>query len=474
VFTKAHQRQIKCRLAQEEGPSFTLGGRRLALVYPATYRAAMSSLGFQQVLRLLRGAGISAERCFVPDNKFAGESPRTYETSTPLSAFPLIAVSMSYELELAPLIRLLDDAKIPLLHEERGAQDPTLLLGGPLTFANPLPAAPFVDAMLIGEADDTIVPAAASFFESKDRSTWLDSFHQLPGAYVPERDGSTLPPIGRASTRNLPAQSMIIAQDTAFPQMFLVEGERGCHRQCSFCVMRRSGPGMRVFDAELILSLIPPTATKVGLVGAGISDHPQIVELLEQLVGRDKKIGISSLRADRLAHKPAIASLLRQSGTRTLTVALDAASQRLRQTINKGIDEEHLLECAKQARHHRFEQLKVYLMVGLPGETRDDLDEFTSLAVRLSKLCRTTVAIAPFVAKHNTPLANEPFAGISELDARLSHLKRAIKGRVRFVATSTRWAWLEHQIAQGCPETGLAIRDACRQGGKFRHYQKAL
>ena len=231
---------------------------------------------------------------------------------------------------------------------------------------------------------------------------------------------------------------------------------------------------MEVFDAHTVTSLVPDEATKVGLVGAGISDHPQIVPLLEQLLSKGKSIGISSLRADRLAQKPAIAALLRQSGSKTLTVALDAASQGLRQSMQKGIDEEHLIECANQARHHGFEQLKVYLMVGLPGETRGDLDEFASLALRLSKLCRTTVAIAPFVSKHNTPLANQPFAGIGEIDARLSHLKRAVKGRVRFVSTSARWAWLEYQLAQGGPQAGLALGEAFRKGGKFRDYKKAL
>src|SRR5690606_32356771 len=130
----------------------------------------------------------------------------------------------------------------------------------------------------------------------------------------------------------------------------LLEGERGCHRQCTFCVMRRQpGAGMRLVTSDRVLSLIPEHARKVGLVGAAISDHPQIVELLEVLVEQGRQVSVSSLRADRIRGKPKISELLRRSGARTLTVASDGASERLRRTLIKGARERDLLACAGRA-----------------------------------------------------------------------------------------------------------------------------
>ena len=415
-----------------------VGGQRIALAYPSPYRAGMSSLGYQWILRRLRESGINAERCFLPDDVTAarrrGERPLTYATRSPLSQFPLIAISLAYELELAGMLELLELAGIPALREDRGPHDPIILLGGPLTMSNPLPAAPFVDAMLLGEADETAPEALRIFFDCYDRSTWLDQIEHLPGAFIPERHGTALPPIAKASDATLPARSLIITPDTELSNMFLIEGERGCHRQCSFCVMRRStNGGMRLVQPEDILKYIPDYAPKVGLVGAAISDHPKLVELLDTLVRNGKGVGISSLRADRVSRRPDIARLLRESGARTLTVASDAASQRLRREIAKGTVERHLIECAKHAKTHRFQVLKVYMMLGVPDEQEEDLDELIAFTRELGKITKTALGIAAFVAKKNTPLDGEPFAGIKTVERRIKRLQRELKGQAEIV-----------------------------------------
>jgi len=467
------------RLRAEVGDQFRPGFRRAAMVYPSPYRAGMSSLGYQWILSRLQERGIAAERVFLPDDTSAyrtrRQSPVSYETRTELRRFPILLVSLAYELELAGLIELLDLAGIPVLREERGPYDPVIVLGGPITFSNPLPCAPFVDAMLLGEADETTGPVVDAFFDSDTRDAFLDAVEAQPGGYVPERHGVRLPAVAKATDALLPARSHILAPEAELSNMFLLEGERGCHRSCTFCVMRRStNGGMRLVTPERILSFVPEHAKKVGLVGAAISDHPKLVGLLDTLVRDGKQVSLSSLRADRVSLKPDIARLLRKSGAKTLTVASDAASQRLRRTISKGTVEKHLIRCAQLAGEHQFRVLKVYMMLGLPGEEDHDLDELIAFSRELAGYSRIALGVAPFVAKRMTPMDGTGFAGIKTVERRMKILQRGLKGKVDVRATSARWAWVEYMMAQGGPESGLAVLQAVRAGGRFAHYKRAF
>lgn len=469
---------IARRLAEERGNRFVQGGPRVAMLYPSPYRVGMSSLGFQWILHTLRQAGLSAERAFLPDDPEAWAADRrplaTYETGTPLSHFPVVAVSLAYELELAGLVRALELAGIPPLVRDRGPEHPRVLLGGPITFSNPLPAAPFVDAMLLGEAEEQVVPAVeAALVESRER--WLDTVARLPGGYVPERHGRRLPGLGKANDARLPARGPILAPDAELSEMFLVEAERGCHRLCTFCVMRRTtNGGMRLVSPDTILGTVPEAARRVGLVGAAVSDHPGLVELLDRLVKSGREVGVSSLRADRIARKPEIARLLRAGGYRTLTVASDGASQRLRKNLEKRVTEAHLLACAERAAEYGFRLLKVYTMLGLPGETDEDVDELVRFTLELARIHPVSLGVAPFVPKRNTPLDRAEFAGIRTVERRLRHLVRGLRGRAEVRATSARWAWVEAELARGGPETGLAVLDAVRAGGRFADWRRAL
>ena len=443
------------------------------MAYPSPYRAGMASLGFQWIIHRLREAGIAAERAFLPEDLDTRIIPLTYESLRPLSSFPILGISLAYELELAGLIRLLRMAGIPPLRRDRRPSDPVILLGGPLTFSNPLPAAPFVDAMLLGEADETAVLAAQAYFDTDTRETWLDAVAALPGGFVPERHGTQLPAVAQAPDTHLPARSSWLAPDAELSSMFLLEGERGCHRMCSFCVMRRTtNGGMRLVSPERILSVIPTEARKVGLVGAAISDHPLLVDVLKVLVDDGRQVSLSSLRADRIERRPAIAALLRRSGARSLTVASDAASRRLRRTIAKGTTEQHLLSCAEICHSCGYDRLKVYMMLGLPGEEESDIEELIAFSLELAKRCQIAIGVAPFVAKRNTPLDGYAYAGISTIDRRLKLLTRSLRGRVVVRPTSARWAWVEYELAQGGPEAGEAVYQAVLAGGRFADYRR--
>jgi radical SAM superfamily enzyme YgiQ (UPF0313 family) len=469
---------IRNRLKSERGNVFVQGGPSVALLYPSPYRAGMSSVGYQWILKLLREEGYQAERAFLPDDVDEWRASRvplhTYETSRPVAHFPVVGVSLAYELEIAGFIHALELSGIPPLRRDRGPEHPRIILGGPLTFSNPLPAAPFVDAMLLGEAEDIVLPAFDAAMNTAG-DAWLDEVSRLPGAYVPELHGEALPEVAKASDDRLPAFAPILAPDAELSDMFLIEGERGCHRMCTFCVMRRStNGGMRLVAPDRIMSFVPEEAPRVGLVGAAISDHPQLVDLLARIVESGRGVGISSLRADRVARKPDIARLLRAGGYKTLTVASDAASERLRKEISKGTRESHLQECARLAAEHRYKVMKVYMMVGVPGETDPDIDELVAFTRDLAGHVPVSLGIAPFVPKRNTPLDTEGFAGVQVVERRLKRLKRGLKGVAEVRPTSARWAWIEAELAQGGWSAGEAVYQAVGNGGRFADYRLAL
>ncbi|MFN7145540.1 MAG: B12-binding domain-containing radical SAM protein [Myxococcota bacterium] len=466
---------LRTRLQAERGaPFYRPGSRRVAMVYPSPYRAGMSSLGFQWIAGQLADAGFAVERVFLPDDVEAWRKSRmqpvSMETGTPLGQFPLLAVSVAYELEIAGLIELLELAGIPPLREDRTPGHLKLLMGGPLTFSNPLPLGPFADAMLLGEAEDVVVPAVGGFFDAGT----LD-VAGLPGGWMPEM-GEKLPAVAKASDERLPARSRIWTPEAELHDMFLLEGERGCHRSCTFCVMRRStNGGMRLVTPEALLSYVPAEAPRVGLVGAAISDHPQLVGLLGALIEAGKGIGISSLRADRVALKPDIPRLLRQGGYATLTVASDAASQRLRRTLSKGTTEAQLLACAEAAKEHKYRVLKVYMMVGVPDEQDDDIEELLVFTRKLAAIHPTALGIAPFVPKRNTPLDGAAFAGIPLVEKRLARISAGLRGtRAEVRPTSARWAWVEHKLAAAGLAGGYAALRAVHGGGSFAAWKKAF
>ncbi len=471
---------INSRLQAEKGNIFRQGGPRVAMLYPSPYRAGMSSLGYQWIIEILQKAGFSVERVFLPDDLEAWKRSKapliSYETKTPLSHFSVIGVSLAYELELAGLIQCLQGSGIPVLREERTVHDPKIILGGPITFSNPLPASLFVDAILLGEVEDIVVSAFQLAFEQSNQS-WIEEMSKIPGVFLPQTMND-LPQIAKASDTLLPARSHIISPDSELKNMFLIEGERGCHRSCTFCVMRRStNGGMRLVTPERILSFVPEHAKRVGLVGAAISDHPKLPNLLSRLIESGREIGVSSLRADRVARKPEIARLLRIGGYQTLTVASDAPSQRLRKEISKGTLEKHIIDCAKQAAEYKYRILKVYMMLGLPDEQEEDIHELIKFSLELSKIHPIALGVAPFVPKKNTPMDSSPFAGIKPVEHHIKILKKGLrpsKGRAEVRPTSAKWAWVEYMLAQGGPEAGLATVQAVNNGGSFSSWKKAF
>ena len=441
-------------LASEVGTRYGHKARSLAMVYPSPYNVGMSSLGFQSLYRQINDdmTGWTAERAFLPEDDTPGLV--TLESGRAVSEHDAIGVSIAYELEIFGLVKVLQLAGLAPLAKDRRDRDPPVILGGPLTFSNPLPAALFADIVLLGECEE-LLPQALAVFAAHDKRTALEVLSDWPHVLVPAIHGEMLPQVAACGNTELPARSCILTPNTELSDMFLIEAERGCHRNCTFCVMRRStNGGMRLVSVERLLSLIPAHARKVGLVGAAVSDHPQIVPLLRALVDdRGLRVGISSLRADRLNDE--FVRLLAKGGYRTLTVASDAPSQRLRDTLEKKIKEKHLLAAAELAHAHKLSLLKSYMMIGVPDERDEDLDELIRFTRELSAVHPVAIGLAPFVPKYNTPLAEANFAGAELVEARLTRLRVGLKGKADVRATSVKEAEVEAMLAT----TGFAAAE---------------
>ncbi len=235
---------------------------------------------------------------------------------------------------------------------------------------------------------------------------------------------------------------------------------------------RTTNGGMRTVPLEKVLSLVPGEARRVGLVGAAVTDHPRIKDIISKIVEGGREVGISSLRADRLDED--LVQLLCRGGYRTLTTASDGASQRLRTAIQRRTSEQHLVRAAELARKCRLDRLKLYEMIGLPDETLEDIDELVRFALELSRITPLSLAISPFVAKRNTPLDGAPFEPIPSLENKIAALRAGLKEKVDIRSVSARWAWVEYMLAQGGEEAGLAALSAWRAGGRFADWKRSF
>jgi Fe-S oxidoreductase len=476
-------REIRAsRLADETGTLHKQADLAFALCYPSPYHLGMSSLGFQSIYRSLHALPDStAERAFLPDNvtdaRRLSEGLCTYESGRSIGDFAVVAFSLASELELAGVVSCLDLAGIPALHAERASHArtfPLVVVGGPLTFSNPVPVGPFADVVVMGEAEELLPILVNSLRDQPDRETLLNNLAHRPGFYLPSLHGETPPPVAIADDNYLPAYSQIVTPHTELGGMFLIEAERGCSRGCAYCVMRRSaGSGMRPVAPERLLSLVPAGARRVGLVGAAVADHPALPEILRALVDAGREVGVSSLRADRLDDE--LVGLLARGGYRTLTTAADGASQRLRDQVDRHTRVEDLLRAARLCRDHGMALLKLYVLIGLPGETAADIDELARLALELAALApKLSLTVSPFVSKRNTPLDHQPFEDIASLDDKLAFLRRQLRRRVRLGGDAPKWGWVEYRLAQGGFAEGLAAARAARAGGGFAAWKRAL
>lgn len=464
-------------MAAERGTLRKEGRFKVALCYPNSYAVAASSLGNQVIYRLIHARpDWTCERAVFPDDLDAWRASRTplvtYEGERPVSDFDVIAFSVAFELDVPHVAEMLELSGMPALACERTDRHPTVLAGGPITLSNPLPLGPFIDVAILGDAEEAMPAFLTAAEEATSKADLLERCAALPGFWVPAAHGDRTPDTLKVAACHLPAVGQIVTPHAELSDMFLIEASRGCPRMCSFCVVRATASPMREADPAAVMAAIPAHAKRVGFVGAAVSDYSHIRDVLRASVERGLGVGVSSLRADRLDEE--LVMLLARGGYRTLTVASDAPSERQRSKIMKGIRERHLLRAAELAKVADLRLVKMYMIIGLPGETDDDLAELIDFCKRLRAIHPMALTLSPFVPKLHTPLYGADFEGIKPIENKLRHIRKALGAQVDVRAASARWAWVEYRLSQGGMDAGIAAWTAFRSGGSFSAWKQAF
>src|SRR5947208_4499276 len=470
----------------------------------------MSNLGFQTIYRHLNALpDVVCERVFLPEPADLEEMrrtstpPQSLESQRPLTDFQLIGFSVTYEGDYVNVLRLLELAGIPLRAVDRRAHDPLILMGGVCAFSNPEPIAPFMDFIVVGEGEELVGELMQAYREGyRERETFLDGLVGLEGIYIPERhdvsyagDGivADVKPrqgapavVSKRRLKQVDAFRTIAAVKTPnaeYGHMALLEVGKGCGRGCRFClegqvyrpVRHRSVAALSATIAELAA----PGAKRIGLVGACVSDYPWIGELLKVVEDNGMELSISSLRADSLTDD-LVASLAR-GGHRTLTIAPEAGTERLRRAIRKAITDEQVLAACDLVRAHGIPNLKTYFMIGQPTETLEDVEAIPRLAERMLERLRVpdprarpfgrlTLSISSFVPKPWTPFQWAPFAGAGALQTKLEIVKHGVRrfSNVRVLHENPREAALQALLARGDRRVAGFLELAASFGGDWR------
>jgi radical SAM superfamily enzyme YgiQ (UPF0313 family) len=484
---------------------------RVALAFPNSYYVGMSNLGFQTTYRLLNDLDdVVCERVFLPPRAelaAALEHPgslATVESGSAVRDFDVFAFSVSFEWDYTNVLTLLRLAGLPVYAADRGPRHPLVVIGGAVTFVNPEPLAPFVDVVAAGEGE-VLVPALVRHISAADgRDALLRSLATERGFYVPSlydvrygtdgtivafepRAGIGAPvPVRKAalpaSAGADPPSTVIFTPDTEFGSRLLVEVVRGCANLCRFCWAGYNYLPVRAFPAERILAIARAArvhASRIGLVSIALCDHPEIERLLTEFGAMGYSISPASLRLDDLTEP--IVRMLRASGERSITIAPETGSDRLRRVINKTITNDEILDRAELIFASGIENLKLYFMIGLPTEEDDDLVAIRDLCLELKArmlaharargtIGRIAASVNPLVPKPGTAYQWLPMEQPASIERAIKRLRALTAGidNVYFSIKSERHSFYQALLSLGDRRVAPAIVAAERNGGQWR------
>jgi len=488
------------------------GGRlRVALAFPNTYFVGMSNLGLQTVYKLFNAEpDIVCERVFLPPKTelqaqlASGEPLVTIESQTLVRDFDVFAFSVSFEWDYTNVLTMLRLAGIQPWAERRTHHDPMIVIGGAVTFVNPEPLAPFADVIAAGEGEALIPSLLQAFQSASDRDDLLRRLAQERGFYIPSfydvryttdglieafvpRAGTGAPPIVKKAALKTteavdPPATTIFTPETEFGSRFLIEVVRGCANLCRFCWAGYNYLPVRAFPKDRILELAKqakPYSNRAGLVSIALCDHPQIEEILTTLVEMGFSISPASLRLDDLT--PTILGLLRQSGEKTITIAPETGSDRLRRVINKTVTNDEILSAAEMIFASGMENLKLYFMIGLPTETDDDLVAIRDITLQLrdimmkhartrGQIGRIVGSVNPLVPKPGTAYQWLPMESDTSIERKIKLMRSLTAGidNVYFNIKSERHSFYQALLSLGDRRVAPAIEAAERNGGNWR------
>jgi radical SAM family uncharacterized protein len=488
-------------------------GQKVAIVYPNTYFVGMSNLGLHIIYEEINLRNDSVcERIFLPEKKELEAYDKTktplmsVETQRPMHQFDVVAFDVTFEMDYFHIPLMLRHGRVPIMGKDRTEFDPIVIAGGPCATFNPEPFADFIDAFIIGEGEGIVSRVLDIIRDGKmeglDRHTILRQLADISGVYVPSlyvpiysEDGEFkgydiaegVPKTIKRHFEMLTSggETVVATNYTEFGAMYIIEVARGCGRHCRFCMAGYCFRVPRVRPLDILkegVERAEKLGKKVGLMGAAISDYPEVDELVNYIRSKDMRYSCASLRADSLTQ--AVVDGLADSGQKTITIAPETGSERLRRVINKGISEEHLQNAATLSAKSGIQHMRLYIMIGLPTETDEDIEAIVGLAERTQAHMaevgckgRLTLSINPFIPKPFTPFQWMAMDNQKTVEKKLQYIKKALQKnrRIEVLVESPKEAYIQGVLARGDRRLGAVIAAcAADRGSKsFKSEMKA-
>jgi len=488
-------------------------GQKVAIVYPNTYFVGMSNLGLHIIYEEINLRNDSVcERIFLPEKKELEAYDKTktplmsVETQRPMHQFDVVAFDVTFEMDYFHIPLMLRHGRVPIMGKDRTEFDPIVIAGGPCATFNPEPFADFIDAFIIGEGEGIVSRVLDIIRDGKmeglDRHAILRQLANISGVYVPSLyvpiysdDGEFKGyHIAEGAPKTIKrhfemltsgGETVVATNYTEFGAMYIIEVARGCGRHCRFCMAGYCFRVPRVRPLEILkegVDRAEKLGKKVGLMGAAISDYPEVDELVTYIRSKDMRYSCASLRADSLTQ--AVVDGLADSGQKTITIAPETGSERLRRVINKGISEEHLQNAATLSAKSGIQHMRLYIMIGLPTETDEDIEAIVGLAERTQAHMaevgckgRLTLSINPFIPKPFTPFQWMAMDNQKTVEKKLQYIKKALQKnrRIEVLVESPKEAYIQGVLARGDRRLGavLAACAADRGSKSFKSEMKA-
>ncbi len=490
------------------------GGKiTVCLLYPNSYHVGMSNLGFQTLYRILNDHDdVVCERAFLPDPEDLQVYRNTQtplfslESQKPLTRFDILAFSISFENDFLNVLTLLELAHLPLESRLREGGYPWVIGGGVAVFLNPEPVSDFFDLFILGEAEEVI----GEFLEvcrhtlldkeRREKDYVLADLSRVEGVYVPKfyrviyaEDGkiTAMEPDSRFPRKvkrrwvpeldQFPTQSTLFTPDTEFREMALVEMNRGCPRGCRFCAACFVYHPFRNRSLSLLESISKEALLeehRIGLTGTAVSDHPQLFPLCQSILSHQGEISLSSLRVDAVT--PPLIQCLKEGEERTVAIAPEAGSERLRRMVKKGYREEEILKSVDTLVENGVSQIKCYFLIGLPTETDEDVKEILHLVKRIRhhilsgqkdgrKRWRLVLSVNPFIPKPATPFQWAPLEEVGELKKKLKMIQRGIQreGGMEMIHDLPKWAYVQALLSRGDRRVAKILMASHRHHGDW-------
>ena len=488
-------------------------GQKVAIVYPNTYFVGMSNLGLHIIYEEINLRSDSVcERIFLPEKKELEAYDKTktplmsVETQRPMHQFDVVAFDVTFEMDYFHIPLMLRHGRVPIMGKDRTEFDPIVIAGGPCATFNPEPFADFIDAFIIGEGEGLVSHVLDIIRDGKieglDRHAILRQLADVSGVYVPSlyvpiysEDGKfkgydIVEGVPKTIKRHFEmltsgGETVVATNYTEFGAMYIIEVARGCGRHCRFCMAGYCFRVPRVRPLDILkegVERAEKLGKKVGLMGAAISDYPEVDELVNYIRSKDMRYSCASLRADSLTQ--AVVDGLADSGQKTITIAPETGSERLRRVINKGISEEHLQNAATLSAKSGIQHMRLYIMIGLPTETDEDIEAIVGLAERTQAHMaevgckgRLTLSINPFIPKPFTPFQWMAMDNQKTVEKKLQYIKKALQKnrRIEVLVESPKEAYIQGVLARGDRRLGAVIAAcAADRGSKsFKSEMKA-